>query len=252
MRHLLPAAVFEALVLTLAACNGGHLTRARAKAQLDQRLKQETSGDESESDHILFEIGTVSGACEEGVLKGYDVVDSQPKYTVLAATGFVIIRPIKKHVWRVDLTERGQQSISGKPYAHKQRAVDCDEWLVDMPTAKFDHLDVTGIVEDGPHAKVDASFTFLITPVGLDVRKAAPPILLEIAKKKLEMDRKQYPALGSLLENRYNDSLNEELVGLLGSDIVYAPKDSDRYVKKASFTFEKYDDGWKLPPENDK
>jgi hypothetical protein len=44
---------------------------------------------------------------------------------------------------------------------------------VTIPLSQYDHLEVTGIIEDGVHAKVDASLTFNITPVGMTVRRIA-------------------------------------------------------------------------------
>ena len=81
-----------------------------------------------------------------------------------------------------------------------------------IPLSKFDHLDVTGIIEDGPHAKVDVAATFVMTPVGLAIRNIA----------------------------------SEDLLGV---DLLNAPPNKDRYVKAGSAVFDKYDDGWKF---NDK
>jgi len=151
---------------------------------------------------------------------------------VLSATGYLTVLPIKKHVWDVELTELGKRSVSGKKYGHEQKG-NCDEWQVTIPLSKYDHLDVTGIVEDGVHAKVDASLTFVILPVGLAVRTVAPAAILTA-------DTKTYG------EKFAQNFLNHSLTVLLGDDLVDTPPDKDRYVKEATFAFDKYDDGWKL------
>jgi hypothetical protein len=51
---------------------------------------------------------------------------------------------------------------------------------VTFSLSQYDHLDVTGIVEDGVHAKVDTTLTFRITPVGMAARKVASAIAFEI------------------------------------------------------------------------
>lgn len=101
-------------------------------------------------------------------LPDYDPLQSDTASAILSATGYITIRPLKKHVWSVELTESGTKSITGDKYAHEQRG-DCDQWQVTVPLSKYDHLDVTGIVEDGVHAKADASLTFVITSVRIPV-----------------------------------------------------------------------------------
>ena len=103
--------------------------------------------------------------------------------------------------------------------------------------SRYDHIDVTGIVEEGVHAKVDAAATFVVTPLGLTIKKIAPAVVLETEKKKYG------EKLGQSLSTN-------ELQSLLGEDLVYLPDGVDRYIKSDSVQFEKYDDGWKLPTKN--
>jgi hypothetical protein len=237
MGHLRSVAVFGMLVL--AACNGGHLTRSRAKAQLDELSKKVLAQNENGPHPLLFQIGTVSGACNEGFSKDYDPVEAGAEYSVLAATGYVTVQPIKKHVWRVELSESGKKGIAGEPYAHKQNGNDCDQWQVSIPLSRLDHLDVTGVLEEGVHAKVDVSFTFAITQVGMDARKVAEKYVLEADTKKFG-------------EKLAHDFLPNSLTSLLGGDVALSPPSEKTYIKRGSVMFDKYDDGWKLDEQSAK
>jgi hypothetical protein len=221
-------------LIVLTACSS-HLTRPAAKSQLEQLAKQAKEQNPDGPHSILVKIGTVAN-CEPSTSSGHDPVESDDSTAVLSATGYMTIRAIKTHVWDVELTELGNQSVAGDKYAHEQKG-DCDQWQVTIPLAKYDHLDVTGIVEEGVHAKVDASLTFVITPVGLAVRKVAPGIIFEI-------DKKMY---GEKLAQDFRD---DNVKRLLGDDLVYTPSDKDRYIKQVTFQFEKYDDGWKPTKEH--
>lgn len=233
MRHTLSAVLFQVLVLTLVACKSGHLNRANAKAELEKAQQLNPYGPHS----LMTHIGTVSGSCYDRT--NYDPVQSDKEDAVLLATGYITTRSIKKNVWDVELTQLGQQALGSK-YGHTQK-VDCDDWQVEFPLSKYDHLDVTGIVEDGVHARVDATFTFVITPVGLAVRKIASAVLFDVEK------REETKLLGAETgEKLAHQFLDREVAGLLGEDLVYLPQEADRYVRQSTFAFDKYDDGWKL------
>jgi hypothetical protein len=75
--------------------------------------------------------------------------------------------------------------------------------------------------------------TFVITPVGLAVRKVASSVILET-------DTKTYGA------KLAQDFLSNNTRSILGDDLAYAPQDASRYVKQATVAFEKYDDGWNV------
>lgn len=218
-------------VLSLAACNSGHLSRPNAKAQLEamERQNQDPTGSHS----VSVRIGTVSGTC-------YGTPDRDPVQfdtddAMLSATGYLTVGAIKKYVWDVQLTELGNQNIVGAmgKYAHKQD-IDCDSWQVTFSLSQYDHLDITGIVEDGVHAKVDITLTFRITPVGMAVRKVASAVAFENAKNEF----------GETLAEKFRE--DHSLQGSLSDDLETLPPDKDRYVKQATVDFEKYDDGWKL------
>ena len=232
MKQYLLLFVFGALTL-MTACDGGHLTRATAKAQLDPLFKKATSINSGGPHPLLFQIGTISGACNESVSKDYDVVESGAEYPVLSSTGYITIQQIKKHAWRVELSERGRKSIAGEPYGHKQNGDDCDQWQVSMPLAKYDHMDITGILEEGVHAKVDLAIVFAITQAGMDARRVADKYVFELDKKKY----------GESLAQSF---LSDNVKSLLGDDVAFAPPSARTYVNRASVTFNKYDDGWKI------
>jgi hypothetical protein len=246
VRHVGSAMLFGALVLTLAACNSGHLTRSRAKKQIEDAIKQ-SSG----VPHALYiDVGTVSPICADmAELRDFDSVEHSEEDAILSTLGYLTTRQIRKHVWDVALTEQGQKAMSEK-YRHKQKGADCDEWVALIPLAKYDHIDITGIVEDGVHAKADVSFAFVITPIGMDLKKGASAVLLDIDKKKLESEKKSMPSIISLLESQHEkyatDSLKGDLDRILGDDVVNT--DSNKYVTNTSVEFEKYDNGWKIPP----
>jgi hypothetical protein len=220
-----------AAVIAFSACTR-HLTRSQAKAQLEKAAKQEQDKNPDGPHCLLLKVGKVADCEASRYPPNYDPVEWDKTTAVLSATGYVTVHPIKQRVWDVELTELGTHSISGEKYAHNQRG-DCDDWQVTIPLCKYDHLDVTGIVEEGVHAKVDATLTFVITPVGMAVRKSAPTKVFEVNKK----------IFGEEMAHKF---LSNDLETLLGDDLIYAPLDKDRYFKKAVFAFEKYDDGWKL------
>ena len=182
------------------------------------------------SGNCMAEYLRTRGMLANKYISNYDPVESDFGAAVLSTTGYITLRPVKKHVWEVELTQLGKQA-AGEKYAHTL-AADCDEWQIEFVTSKYDHLDVTGIVEDGVHAKVEASVTFVITPVGMAARKVASAVVFDIDKRKFG-------------EHFAHGALTGRIEELLGDDLAYAAPDKDAYVKQATFTFEKYDDGWK-------
>jgi hypothetical protein len=127
---------------------------------------------------------------------------------------------LKPHVWDVQLTERGLKDVEGGRYAHEHKN-DCDQWKVSFPQAKVDHVDVTGIVEDGVHAKVGAIIAFALTPVGVAFIKLLPALGGDNTNKLIDAQTAR----------KYLDQ--------------QSPKDDAFAKRNATFEFEKYDDGWK-------
>jgi hypothetical protein len=171
-----------ATVPGLTGC-GSHLNRSNAKAQLEALLKQEQKLSPFGRESLTSHVGTVSGTCIDLPLSS-DPVEDDTDNAVLAAAGYLTVRPIKPHVWDVQLTNLGAQanSTEGK-YGHQQNT-DCDDWQVSLPLSRYDHLEVTGIVEDGVHAKVDANLTYVITALGLAVKKIASSVIFDVEKRK--------------------------------------------------------------------
>lgn len=135
-------------------CQTGHLSRSNAKSQLEGILKQHPN-----RNLVLTQVGRISGNClDKPTVDPKRIYDNE--WAVFSATGCITIRPIRKNVYDVELTQLGTGTIDGLKYAHRETA-DCDEWQVSFVLSKFDSLDVTGIVEDGVHAKVDTSMSFV-------------------------------------------------------------------------------------------
>ena len=162
-------------------------------------------------------IGKVTGSCYN--LTNYDPVqsDSGSEYKALAQAGYITIKPEKRHVWNVSLTQAGQQAIKDAPYAHTQKA-DCDSWQVSLPLSTFQDLIVSGVLEDGPHAKANISVKWKVTPLGLALRKAAVQLKLS--------------DLGTQV--------------LVGDDLARLPVNATEYHTYRTILFDKYDDGWKI------
>ena len=220
--------LFLSVVLSCGILSGcsAHLTRSNAKAQLDAHLKQAQSSFGRES--LTSQVGTVSGACFDS--PNYDPVENNEDTAVLVAAGFITMRPIRPHVWDVALTPSGNQAVSAK-YAHTQKP-DCDKWQVTFALSRYDHVEVTGILEEGIHARVDADLTYAITPVGLATRRVASSVVLEVDKRKFG-------------ERVASEHLDQTVSTMLG-DLAYLPKGATSYVVPRHYPFEKFDDGWKL------
>jgi hypothetical protein len=229
MRRACEVSLVVSVALCLGACNN-HLSRSNAKAQIEAGLKHMLPPGTEHSTAATFNIGSaVSGICHN--LKDYDPVGTNGEYPALAAAGFIITKPIKKDVWSVELTDKGKKSIDGEPYGHRT-GIDCDQWQVTMPLSRFDHIEVTGIVEDGVHAKVDVDSTFTILQAGFDLKPIAEKYIREAQSKTI---RPKF--LG--------DSTSSELHSFIG-DIADTEPSANFFVKHGSVSFTKYDDGWKL------
>jgi hypothetical protein len=252
MRSMSSVVLFGAVTLSLTACSGGHLTRSRAKSQIEEKLKP-TKGTNGPNT-MYVDVGTVSPSCSDiPELGGYDPIESNEKYRMLSKMGYLNIRSIKAHTWQVELTEHGKP-IAGEKYGHIQKGSDCDEWTVAIPLDRFDHFDITGIVEEGAHARVDVSATFTITPIALEMKKTAPAFLLDIETEKFENKKKEMSTISDYLQREHeryrSESLGRDMSRLLGEDVI-AAKDN-KYLKTTAIKFEKFDDGWRIPPTNDK
>jgi len=69
-------------MLSCAACSGGHLSRSHAKAQLDE-LAKKANPDNSGPHPLLFQIGTISGACSQNdALRNFDTIESGAEYPI--------------------------------------------------------------------------------------------------------------------------------------------------------------------------
>ena len=205
-------------IVMLTGCSS-HLSRSKVDSEMRQQYQCPDSacfpgfgGEER-----FLRIGKVTGSCYN--LTNYDPVqsDSGSEYKALAQAGYITIKPEKRHVWNVSLTQAGQQAIKDAPYAHTQKA-DCDSWQVSLPLSTFQDLIVSGVLEDGPHAKANISVKWKVTPLGLALRKEAVQLKLS--------------DLGTQV--------------LVGDDIARLPVNETQYDTYRTILFDKYDDGWKI------
>lgn len=227
--------LFAVLSLLCSACTR-HLSRSTAHEQLELLAKGNPFLLPQAPRDLFAEIGHI--AICEGSPDGspdVDLIESNPSPWLLEKMGLITIHRVKTHVWDVKLTSLGEQSIEGgNKYAHEQRG-ECDQWQVNVPTAKYDHVDITEILEEGVRARVDAFFTYKFTSAGEAARKLASGIVIEVGKK----------AYGEEIAKRY---ASDEVGKLLGDRVPYMDQNEHQYAFPASFQFDKFDDGWKLSP----
>lgn len=222
------------VALALSACSheeGRHLIRSTAKAQLERAFKN------SSKYNLTTNIGTISGNCLDlpnHTSDKLDFVQSNKTYAVLSNTGYITIQPVKNHVWDVEPTRQGNGSIGAK-YGHTQKT-DCDEWQVEFVMAKFDHLDIIGIVEDGVHAKVDTLLAYKITPIGLAVMRQAASTIFKVDER----------TFGKELAQAFSEHIDLSRQILLGDELARLPLDKDKFALTESIEYVKYDDGWKI------
>ncbi len=122
-----------AAAICLIGCNSGHLTRSAAESQL-KTMMQYKDWDLPQPPELLLQTGREVSACLDlPKVDDSDPVRSDPEYALLAKAGYVALRPVRKGVWDVELTDLGKQAIDGSPYAHEQMA-DCDECRLLFPS----------------------------------------------------------------------------------------------------------------------
>ncbi len=229
-------AMLLVIACLLASCQTDHLSRSDALSQLEDVVK--IPGVTPTTHSLGVFVGTVSGNCYD--LANFDLVALLNDYAVLSAAGYITIRPLRNHVWDVELTQLGKQGTDQmvnevemtSEVGHKRR-INCDSKLVVFQLSKFERFEVDRILEDGVHARVDAHIAFVITPVGLAVRKQASAVVFEKDKK----------TFGEEAAHRLVASSTENLIG---HDLANTSPDSDRIIKQQSFTFNKHDNGWKI------
>jgi hypothetical protein len=194
-------------VVLLVGCSS-HLTRSKAKQLLEQEAQDKRYLGYL-SDELRLNIGKMSSDCfgqDLGLSHPYDQVESDDIYNALSQTGFLTIKSIGPHAYDVTLTPDGQSSVSGNPYAHKQSGR-CDYWQIDVPLATFKGFTITGIQEDGSHAKADVAMTWAPTSVGIALKKQKP---------------------------------------LRSHDLSRIPDTNQEFMTFMTESFDQYDDGWRI------
>lgn len=213
------------LAVALAVVNGcsGHLSRSNAKNKIEDEIKLEQKNvhDPRVSSNELLTIGRIDAHCFDqntGISSIYDPVEGTD-YKALAQAGFITVKSLgTAHSWEVSLTDTGKGATVGDPYAHKQQEV-CDYWQVNLPLAKWDAFTITGIQEDGVHARADIVVIWKLTPLGLALKKEA---------------------------TKLNLSRNDAGILLGGYTLADIPDTATYYFQSKSVLFDKYDDGWRI------
>jgi hypothetical protein len=199
-------------VLLLVGCSN-QLTRDDAKTKITKETKLFESLTEK---HLLTEIGHIEAPCYR--VESYDPVEGDKQLRLLSQLGMLSIQSSGKHKWDVALTEEGKKSIKGEPYAHTTNKA-CDYSSVDFPTAEIDRVEITGIQQEGTHAKVEATLVWKPTQLGMKLKQ------LREQHHSSEMDTVP------ILENYSFTSM---------------PKDAVEFSDYEKFGFDRYDDGWRL------
>ena len=159
--------------------------------------------------YLLINTGLLSGGCLDIYSENYNPTD-RPDYRALAKLGMLTVTPVVR-AWQVDFTDAGKRAVEGKAYAHTEKP-NCDEWQSSLPVAVFDGVEVTGIQQEGIHARADFAIKWKLTPLGL--------------------------ALKTIPEG------NEEMG--LGPEFLRLPKGEGEFSENYVGQFERYDDGWRL------
>ena len=165
MKRKLATLVLATAALSGLSCSGSRkLTRPEAQARLEEQLGIASIFDPK----VTINTGLVSGYCtlDPSIAKDYDPTARQQGYALLKQLGAVTIEATDfKHAYQITLTDVGKKWIDDSPYGHIQTQ-HCDEWQVDLPVAKVTGVQVTGIQQEGDHAKVGASLCRKLTPLG--------------------------------------------------------------------------------------
>ncbi len=222
MKRKLAALVLATAALSGLSCSGsGKLTRPEAQARLEEQLGIASIFDPK----VTINTGLVSGYCtlDPSIAKDYDPIARQQGYALLKQLGAVTIEATDfKHAYQITLTDVGKKWEDGSPYGHIQTQ-HCDEWQVDLPVANVTGVQVTGIQQEGDHAKVDASLCRKLTPLG-ETLKAQN--LTDNQQVLLGLGTGFFLGLGT---------------GFFNSRHFVRP---DEYCEFRSIMFKKYRDGW--------
>jgi hypothetical protein len=116
----------------------------------------------------------------------YDILQKQSEnYGPLRDLGALRIEPTAKpHTYTVSLTELGTQAMERQPYGHRTTKF-CDASQVSLNVAKFDHVEVTGVSQDGVAATVEAQYCYKPTEFGIKFLAQPEDILMNRFQRRL-------------------------------------------------------------------
>ena len=136
-------------------------------------------------------------------------------YSPLQRIGAITVeKTAQPLVYNVALTDLAKQA-AGEVYDRETFESTCDLSQVNIIVAKYDRVKVTGIVQEGVAAKVDALICRKLSPFG---------------EKFLQFPEKER---GPLLSNSFSLGYRWE-------------EEGGDYCLPDEFQFQKYDDGWRL------
>ena len=181
-----------------------NLSRTEAQRLINKAIEQIPAPKE-----LLINTGLVSGYCTS-TGASYNPTN-RLDYKTLVKLGMVTIMPVA-NAWQVEFTDAGKRAVQGEPYAHAQKT-NCDSWQSNLPVAIFDGIEVTGIQQEGIHAKADIAVKWKLTPLGLTLKTIPEGDDIEMG---------------------------------LGREFSHMPKGKGEFSENEGAAFEKYDDGWRL------
>jgi hypothetical protein len=216
MKRKLAALVLATAAVSSLSCSG-KLTRPEAQAQLEEQLRIASIYDPK----VTINTGLVSGYCalDPSIAKDYDPIARRQSYALLKQLGAVTIEATDfKHAYQITLTDVGKKWVDGSPYSHTQKQ-HCDEWQVDLPVANVIGVQVTGIQQEGVHAKVDASLCRKLTPLGETLKAQNltdnQQVLLGLGTGFLDsyhfVRPNEYCEFDSVMFNKYRDGWRAEM-----------------------------------------
>jgi hypothetical protein len=144
---------------------------------------------------------------------------------MLAKAGYLTIKPAKKNYWWISLTDAGNKFVSsegrwGSGYIKEHG---CERTGTTFPVAKMknDPPRITGIITEGNHATVTYSCHFELTSL-----------------------RKQLSAESHLLDDFTVEQKIDLQRQIMAANYIHLPRDEDDCG--GTYTFQKYDDGWRI------
>jgi hypothetical protein len=161
--------------LALIPLTGCGLTRYNAKSQIEKATDR-VEGFAFPTKFFPFhetttffthaQIGKITGDCPNDDWAEHYVSSHDEQ---LVKAGLLTIQTVNSHTWDVRLTAKGK--YEGVVFDHTGKGDFGDYAVVFLPLTKVDHVEITGIAEDGAHAKVEALYYLRPSSAGCLLRR---------------------------------------------------------------------------------